>query len=63
MNGTMKICKYTDMGNVPLKYQNMLIAALVHIGYEVYTEENYICFKIGNDDKIIGASQKPSDAL
>lgn len=49
---TFKIYRYSNVEDLKRQDENDLIASLVRIGYEVYLQEDYICFKIGIDDKI-----------
>jgi len=50
MDKTKKIAVFTDLGDCKREDVNQLISALVRGGYEVSMNEEYICFKIGNED-------------
>lgn len=49
---TIKLATFTDLGECKREDVNQLISALVRVGYEVWLNEEYICFKIGNNDII-----------
>lgn len=49
---TFKMYRWTTFDEPKRQDENDLIASLVRVGYEVYLTEDYICFKIGIDDKI-----------
>jgi hypothetical protein len=48
----IKLATFTDLGNCNREDINQLISALIRVGYEVFLNEDYICFKLGNDDLI-----------
>jgi hypothetical protein len=48
----VKLAAFTDLSDCNREDINQLISALVRVGYEVYLNENYICFKLGNNDII-----------
>lgn len=50
---TIKIATFTDLGECKREDINQLISALVRVGYEVCLNDEYISFKLGNDDEII----------
>jgi len=45
-----KMAMYTDLGDYKREDVNGLISSLVRLGYEVWMNEEYICFKVGYDD-------------
>lgn len=49
---TLKIYRWAGLSEPNRQDENDLVASLVRIGYEVYMTDDYICFKIGVDDKI-----------
>ena len=49
---TIKLTTFNDLGDCDRQDVNDLISALVRIGYEVWMDDNFICFNLGNDDVI-----------
>ncbi|MEK6879103.1 MAG: hypothetical protein AABY22_05815 [Nanoarchaeota archaeon] len=49
---TFKIYRWGNLKEPERQDENDLIASLVRMGYEVYLDDDYICFKIGVDDVI-----------
>lgn len=47
----IKISRYTEVNKVPRETWKDLIASLALCGYEVIADEEWIFFKLGNDDK------------
>jgi len=55
LDSEMKIIKLTtfnDLGDCDRQDVNDLISALVRMGYEVWMDDNFVCFNFGNDDVI-----------
>lgn len=52
MTKIIKIAIYTDIEECKRQDINDLISSLVRIGYNVWLQEEHICFQLGNDDEI-----------
>ena len=49
---SIKLTTFNDIGDCDRQDVNDLISALVRMGYEVWMDDNFICFNLGNDDVI-----------
>ena len=55
LDSEMKIIKLTtfnDLGDCDRQDVNDLISALVRVGYEVWMDDTFVCFNLGNEDVI-----------
>jgi len=53
-----KIATFNDLGNSNREDVNGLISSLVRLGYGVYMNNEYICFKVGYDDIVEDAPEE-----
>jgi len=51
-NKTIKLSTFNDLGDCDRQDVNDLISALVRMGYEVWMNDNFVCFHLGSDDEI-----------
>ena len=49
---TIKLTTFNDLGDYDRQDVNDLISALVRMGYEVWMNDTFVCFRLGNDDEI-----------
>ena len=48
----IKLTTFNDFDDCDRQDVNDLISALVRMGYEVWMDDNFVCFNFGNDDVI-----------
>lgn len=56
-NKIIELSTFTDVGDCKREDIDQLISALVHMGYNVWMKDNYVCFDVGNDDVIRDKSE------
>ena len=49
---TIKLTTFNDLGDCDRQDVNDLISALVRMGYEVWIDDTFVCFNLGNEDVI-----------
>jgi len=49
---TIKLTTFNDFGDCDRQDVNDLISALVRMGYEVWMDDTFVCFNLGNEDVI-----------
>jgi hypothetical protein len=49
---TIKLTTFNDLGDCDRQDVNDLISALVRVGYEVWMDDTFVCFNLGNEDVI-----------
>jgi len=48
----IKLTTFNDLGDCDRQDVNDLISALVRMGYEVWIDDTFVCFNLGNEDVI-----------